>query len=174
MSYINTFSKLDPEVLFFALTGGFLPAIFWLWFWLKEDSERPEPKMMLIITFLGGMAAVILSIALEIYSKPYADKLGNYGTMIYVAIEEIVKFSFAFMIALKSRFDNEPIDPLIYMIATALGFAALENSIFITSSYLDEGVSASVSNGIQRFLGATLLHTAASGSIGLALGLSFY
>ena len=31
---------LDPKTLLYALLGGILPAVLWLWFWLKEDSKN--------------------------------------------------------------------------------------------------------------------------------------
>ncbi|TSD03009.1 MAG: hypothetical protein Greene071436_358 [Parcubacteria group bacterium Greene0714_36] len=44
---------------------AFLPPIFWLLFYLRED-RHPEPKRLLIATFLGGMASAGLAVVLEI------------------------------------------------------------------------------------------------------------
>ena len=35
--------NLTASILFFAIAGGFIPSLLWLWFWLKEDSN-PEPR----------------------------------------------------------------------------------------------------------------------------------
>ena len=32
----------DPKTLGLSFVGGILPALIWLWFWLKEDKENPE------------------------------------------------------------------------------------------------------------------------------------
>jgi RsiW-degrading membrane proteinase PrsW (M82 family) len=49
-------------VFFYGLLGGLLPALLWLWFFLKEDSKRPEPKWLILAAFLAGMLAVILAL----------------------------------------------------------------------------------------------------------------
>jgi RsiW-degrading membrane proteinase PrsW (M82 family) len=50
----------------FAVLGGVLPPLIWLWFWLKEDTRRPEPKALIGLAFLSG----ILAIAPVLFSKP--------------------------------------------------------------------------------------------------------
>jgi len=170
----NAFIGLGTNLSFFPLVGGFLPALFWLWFWLKEDRIKPEPRLMLIVTFIGGMGAVLTSIILQNYFYCSNPDGGRLMLTLYVVIEELSKFAFAYLIALHSQSDDEPIDPLIYMIATALGFAALENTLFITGILTQAPLAEGVITGILRFFGATLLHTVSSGAIGVALGLSFY
>ena len=47
-----------------AFFGGFLPSIVWLIFW-NEEKKKAEPKRALVLAFLGGMAAVFLSLLFE-------------------------------------------------------------------------------------------------------------
>ena len=69
---------------------------------------------------------------------------------------------------------DEPLDWPIYMITTALGFAALENALFLIKPLsIDAGI-VSLLTGQLRFLGATLLHSIASGIIGISIGLSLH
>ena len=35
----------DPKILGLAFVEGVIPSIFWLWFWLREDSKKEEPKV---------------------------------------------------------------------------------------------------------------------------------
>lgn len=56
----------ETNVLFFALLGGIVPALFWLWFWIREDRLRPEPKLALLSSFAGGILAVLISLFLEL------------------------------------------------------------------------------------------------------------
>ena len=174
MSYLDIFSHLNSLQIFYVLLGGFLPALFWFWFWLREDRVHPEPRLMLILSFLGGMAAVIVSLTLEIYAAEKVAHLGLLAVILYVSIEEISKLIFASLTALRAKSDDEALDPLIYMIATALGFAALENTLFIMTTFADEGAIQGVAVGIMRFFGSTLLHVVSSAAIGAALGFSFY
>ena len=120
----------DPKTIAIAVVGGLVPALIWLWFWLREDKEKPEPKGLLALTFIGGMAAVIFVLPLEKFANTH---IANQTTLLVVwsALEEIAKFAIVALIALKTPFANEPIDYPIYFITTALGFAALENTLFL-------------------------------------------
>ena len=46
----------------YALLAGILPSLIWLWFWLREDSERSEPRWLLTASFFGGVVAVLIAI----------------------------------------------------------------------------------------------------------------
>ncbi|HEY5383095.1 MAG TPA: PrsW family glutamic-type intramembrane protease, partial [Candidatus Paceibacterota bacterium] len=75
--------------------------------------------------------------------------------------------------SLRSYVFDEPLDAVIYMVTAALGFAAVENALFLFGS-LQQGALHGVVTGDLRFIGATLLHTLSSSLIGISLALSFY
>jgi len=109
-------------LLFYAFIGGILPALFWLWFWLREDKLHPEPRHRVILAFLGGMVAVAIVYPLE---KLILETVGhgapNVPTVIWWAvIEEITKFVVCYFVAIRTRDYSEPIDALEYLITTAL------------------------------------------------------
>lgn len=56
----------ETNVFIFALLGGIVPALFWLWFWIREDKLRPEPKSALLSAFIGGIIAVLMSLFFEL------------------------------------------------------------------------------------------------------------
>ena len=60
------------------------------------------------------------------------------------------------------------------MIVVALGFAALENALFIFNPLVSGEYLSSAMTGGFRFLGATLLHVLASGTVGVCLALTYY
>ncbi|HYC34695.1 MAG TPA: PrsW family glutamic-type intramembrane protease, partial [Candidatus Paceibacterota bacterium] len=125
-------------------------------------------------TFLLGMATVVVAIPFEHIANLF---LPNYslGTLFaWAAIEEIVKFGAAYMIALRTRFNCEPIDATIYLITAALGFAALENVLFLLGPLADGDFTQGIVTINMRFIGATLLHVVCSGVIGVFMGLAFY
>ncbi len=163
----------DPQVLLYALLGGILPAIFWLWFWLKEDSRRPEPTGLIMLSFIAGMFAVIIVYPIEKWAS-FIFEQETVLIVVWSAIEEIVKFGAIALVAFSSKFFDEPVDALVYMITVALGFAALENSLYLISPILDGEIITSILTGNMRYMGATLLHVVSSASIGIAMGLSFY
>ena len=163
----------DPQTLFYALAGGIVPALLWLWFWLKQDKKKPEPRGLIILSFIAGMIAVIIVFPLEKFVVNFIPE-GVALLIAWASIEEIIKYSAISLVALKSRHFDEPIDAVVYMITVALGFAALENSMFLIEPIQNGEMIVGFLTGNLRFIGATLLHVLASASIGIALGLSFY
>lgn len=88
-------------------------------------------------------------------------------------VEEFVKFyAIKLMILNNAEFD-EPIDAMIYMMAAALGFAAIENTLIVFQTHPD-GVAVTINTLILRFIGATLLHALASGLLGYFLAISWF
>ncbi len=164
---------MSPQILFFALAGGILPALLWLWFWLQEDSLHPEPRGMLIETFIAGMIMVPLVLPVEQFiQQKYAFSV-FLVVVLWSAVEELFKFIAAYVAGLRTQENDEPIDPVIYLITAALGFSAMENAFFLVTSLSNSGAMQSLITGNLRFIGATLLHVLSSGIIGLLLGLSF-
>ena len=157
----------------FAVILGLLPSFAWLIFFLKEDMH-PEPKKIIALVFIFGALSTALAIPLEIVSQ---NLLKNFGVSQYnfiyffvlAAIEEIMKFSAAFIVLSKwkKRFLDEPVDAMIYMITAAMGFAAAENIFVVLSNSFNGGGIGEVA-GIMtfRFIGATLLHALSSGVVG--------
>jgi len=164
----------DPRTLLFAVLGGAMPAIFWLWFWLKEeDVQNPEPKWLIALTFILGGLIVVLAISLEKYTL---NIISGHTTQVIVwaSIEELLKFFAVMAVIFGSRIIREPIDYPMYFIACALGFAAFENILYLLHPIEASGTVVGLLTGNLRFLGSTLLHAIASGMIGSALGLSFF
>ncbi len=171
--------SLDNAV--FALLGGGIPIIFWLWFWLKEDKKKPEPMFMLIASFVAGAISVIPSIFAEAAIKnlynSYLSALSFFSALLllsYAIVEELFKFVFVYFVALRQKYNDEPIDSMIYLITGALGFSALENTLFLLNPGYVSSMYDLLLTGNLRFVGATLLHTVASASIGVAMAFAFH
>jgi RsiW-degrading membrane proteinase PrsW (M82 family) len=163
----------DLSSIVAAMAGGLLPALAWLWFWLREDSAHPEPRRLITLAFLAGMASVIVVIPIEQYVAGFIiDNTLKFSA--WSAIEEITKFSAALVVVLWQKDNDEPIDAAIYMITVALGFAGAENALFLLSPISGGTVLQTIITGNLRFVGATLLHVISSATIGVALGVSFY
>lgn len=155
--------------------SGVIPALIWLWFWLKEDRLHPEPKSRLMVVFLLGMVSVFIVLPLEKLSfRIYFGAISSVTMLIWASIEEIFKYLGAYFGALRAKENDEPIDTVIYMITAALGFSALENALFLSNLINTGAFSESVITGNSRFIGAMVLHTASSAIVGVMMGLSFY
>jgi RsiW-degrading membrane proteinase PrsW (M82 family) len=181
---------------FLICLGGFLPALLWLWFWLREDKLHPEPRGMIMLTFFAGVLSILPVYIAEVYVQ---DKLMEPGikawliamqgvipifaglfafetirTILWASVEEIIKFMSTALSGLRSKVYDEPIDALVYLISGGLGFSAAENSFFLYKVLQDEGVLKSMTTGNMRFIGASLLHVLTAGIIGSCLAITFY
>ncbi len=159
--------------LFLAGLAGFIPAFIWLIFWLREDKKRPEPRKFIIFAFIAGMATVIVVLPLQGYAASLLSK-GFLLVLAWSAIEEIAKVLMAWIAVLHRSVVDEAIDFPIYMITVALGFAALENALFLFSPLSEGQFAETVLIGDLRFIGATLIHVLSSAIIGGAFAFSFY
>ncbi len=158
----------------FAAAGGILPALFWLWFWVQEDKLHPEPRGRLLATFLGGMAVVIIAYPFERMAYDYFGGVNSSTLLIWAAVEELLKYMVVGFIVLRCRDYDEPIDAMIYMVTAALGFAALENTIFILNPLLGGHAIQGLAAGNERFIGASLLHVVCSAILGFFIAREFY
>lgn len=163
---------MSPLILTIAFIGGLIPAIFWLWFWLREDKEKPEPFLLIVLAFIGGMMVVPLALPLQYLAQD--NYTGTNLILAWVIIEEVLKYAAALVIVLWHKAVDEPIDVIIYMLAIALGFSALENTLFMINPLTQGELMTTFVTNQFRFIGASLLHVLASGTIGVAIALVFY
>ncbi len=163
----------DPKILGLAFLGGIIPSLLWLWFWLKEDKKNPEPKGLLAIAFIMGMIAVFFVLHIQRFIQSNVSS-EDWHLPLWAATEEIMKYLAVLVILYKTHNADEPIDWPIYLITAALGFAALENALFLIKPLSLGENTVSLLTGQFRFLGSTLLHTVSSGILGIALGISLH
>jgi RsiW-degrading membrane proteinase PrsW (M82 family) len=162
------------ETFLYSLLGGILPALVWLFFWLREDRKNPEPDNLILKTFLLGMISVILVLPFQKSVEMLFPGLATLSIVIWASLEEIFKLGAGYFGGLRSAEENEPVDALIYMITSALGFVALENTLFIFGPLANNDISQGIITGNLRFIGASLLHVVSSGIIGFTLASFFY
>jgi RsiW-degrading membrane proteinase PrsW (M82 family) len=170
---------MDNNILI-NLAFAIAPGVIWLLFFLRKDN-LPEPSKQIIKVFLCG-AIVAIPIALvelcllnELTTLNLSSKVYYIikGLFVIGLTEEVFKYIAVRYSILNSSHIDEPIDIPLYMIIGALGFATAENTLFFCSQkflILSDPLILS----FTRFIGATLLHALASGTIGLFLVLAFH
>jgi RsiW-degrading membrane proteinase PrsW (M82 family) len=164
----------NPNTIPYAILGGAAPAVLWLWFWMyQEDRDDPEPIGLIIISFILGAILVLVAMWMEKFSLNFI-KDNTTQIVVWAGIEEVLKLIGASFIIFGNNIVRRPIDYPMYFIATALGFAALENVLYLIKPLSVNDSVVGMLTGNLRFLGSTLLHAIASSMIGSALGLSFY
>ncbi len=156
-----------------AAVGGAFPALAWLWFWLREDSKHPEPRQLIALAFFMGMLTVAITIPVQKAVELIITDT-TYKFIAWSFIEEILKFLVASAAILWRKDVDEPVDPVMYMITLALGFAAVENTLFLLSPLAGNTLLEAALTGNLRFIGATLLHVFTSAVVGLFIAMSFY
>ena len=115
------------------------PGLFWLWFFVRKNSYRPEPRRLLAVTFVLGMvstfpAAIIERLLLNESILEPGMSLGDIAVNMFFVVgpvEEFSKFMAVWLYAFRSRYFEEPMDGLVYSAAASLGFASLENFIYM-------------------------------------------
>jgi len=124
--------------LIFALT----PVFIWLFFYFKKD-DNPEPKKMILKVFILGMLAACFAAIFEnAVFKLIADKsllsviLESF--LLVALVEEFVKYLVVRLYVFSSPELDEPLDVMLYMVISALGFAFVENIVlFFTGEIID-------------------------------------
>ena len=165
----------DPISLISVLILAVSPSLIWLFFYLKEDPH-PEPRYWLFIIFLTGVALAPLVISLEMVLGKifnfFIDVSLESGLLIFIIaplVEETAKYGAVHLALNKNPVLDEPVDGMIYMIASALGFAAIEN-VFAIFSFVSVGApgyfNAAFNFISMRFISAVALHGLASGISG--------
>lgn len=165
----------------FAFLGGYIPTFVWVYFWTHEDCH-PEPRKLLVYAFLAGMAAIPMAVLMEMawaqtlvaYTGLRQDDpaLAPYLFTGWAFAEELMKFVLISWVIFWRREFDEPVDAMIYMMVGALGFAALENMLYLIPSFQETLATGVALTGI-RFAGASLLHALASGVVGFYLAHNF-
>ncbi len=163
----------DPLTFIIALVGGTLPSIIWLWYWIKEDDIKKPPLGLVALTFITGMLMVIPVVPLQKLMQVYFVKQPELVTA-WALCEELLKFAAFGIIALASRYCEEPIDYPVYCMTAALGFAAFENTMYLVRPVGLQDATVTLLTTNLRFLGSTLLHSVSTGFIGLMMGLAFF
>lgn len=167
-------------MIYLALILAFLPGFAWLVFYLREDPH-PEPKRLVVITFLSGAAFALFALAGQLFLK----KMGLVGdplelalqpvslwvfigaVFVFALLEELFKFAAAYVVVRNNPEFDEPIDAMIYMMVAALGFATLENlGVVLPIGGAPVVLSLVFETLALRFVGATLLHALTSSVVG--------
>lgn len=150
-------------------TLGFVAAgsLLWLEYWYVKDHRRPEPRSRLVLAFLAGMASA--GVALGLYAAAGAlgapanpgssrGAIAAYCFGVVGPVEEIAKFLVARAIVFRWKVFDERVDGFVYASAVALGFAAVENFLYLPHMMLTDQ--------IVRTLCAPLVHTLFAASWG--------
>lgn len=177
------------SILFFTLYLAFTPVIFILWFtYYKREKKKFSPGFLILLVVLGALAVLpagyleykasnILPAQLSqcIFSDCDPNKNNNIvqialGSFLVVAlIEETAKFIFLFLLVQKSKVINRIKDGVRYGALFGMGFAGLENGIYLFDAFYHQEFNQLFIIFSLRFLVSSIAHAIYGAAMGYFL-----
>lgn len=176
---------MDFKIVIYVIFG-ILPSLTWLSYYLRKDVH-PESNRNIMRVFLWGAMATAPVFFIQIGLTYLLEKAEPFlpsfiASLIFWFLiisftEEFFKYLVIRQKVIKSKEMDEPLDIMLYMIISALGFAALENILYLLSPPVSLSFGAVIGRTMAisflRFIGATFLHSLCSGLLGYFLAVSF-
>lgn len=130
-------------MIFWAL----LPTIVLLIYIYKKDTREKESKVLLFKCFLCGVLSAAPAVVVELAEDSLIFSHFTAGTLVYAFVEslvvaalseEVFKYIALLGMTWKSPEYNCRFDGIVYAVFTGLGFAAIENILYLVEgSFLD-------------------------------------
>ena len=125
-----------------------LPALILLGFiYMRDRKEKPPVKLMVLLLALGAGTIIPAAIAEFIGQLIVAQTDTDHQTMLLVLcflvigiVEELGKYLVTVCTTWKSREFQHSYDGVIYMVCASLGFAILENILYVASGGIGTGI----------------------------------
>ncbi|MBQ0028284.1 MAG: PrsW family intramembrane metalloprotease [Lachnospiraceae bacterium] len=127
-----------------------LPSIVLLIYIYRKDKKEKEPKKLLLKCFILGVLSSIPAMIMEIIIEEFIDGMAIPGSVLYAALdgflvaafsEELCKYLLLKKATWKSPFFNCHFDGIVYAVYVSLGFATLENIMYIADGGLSTAIT---------------------------------
>ena len=141
---------------FIILLTALLPIVILVYYIYHKDKKSPEPTGKLVKASFYGILSIPLSFWMSIplgligvYPTEATSILGSVSAAFFGAAipEEIAKFIMLWLLLRKNPYFDEKMDGIVYAVFVSLGFAALENIMYIFSNeeaYLSVGIARAI------------------------------
>lgn len=138
-----------------------------------RDKYEREPIRLLLFALLSGALTVIPVSFIELFLSKFTHTFSGLMAAAWNAFavaaftEELLKYTALYLLIWRSPEFNEKFDGIVYAVFVSLGFAGVENIMYVTSS--------GISTGIVRALTAVPAHAIFGITMGFYFGLAkFY
>jgi RsiW-degrading membrane proteinase PrsW (M82 family) len=131
------------------LALAILPVIVLAWYIYRKDKYEKEPLSMLVKAFLLG----ILAIPMDLIVVAGINMFIPGGSVFYSAFfeagipEEFCKWALFMLFIWRNKNFNEPFDGIVYACFISLGFACIENIMYVFSN---ETFAGAIHTGMLR------------------------
>lgn len=138
------------------LLTALLPVGILAFYIYRKDKNSPEPTSQLLKAFFYGMLSIPVSLCISVplgmfgfYPAHPETIWGSISTAFFAAAvpEEIAKFVMLWLFLRKNTYFDEKMDGIVYAVCISLGFAAVENILYLFSnaeSFLAVGMSRAI------------------------------
>jgi RsiW-degrading membrane proteinase PrsW (M82 family) len=122
----------------FLLALSFAPGVaIAIYIYLKDKHEREPLGLLLTSFFYGGLSAIVtlvISLPIDyIVTVNEVNVVHQFGNAFFkvALVEEFSKFIFIRLILYYNKNFNEPFDGIVYACMVGMGFATLENILYV-------------------------------------------
>lgn len=152
---------------FYLVLAAMAPVVVLMWYIYRKDSVQPEPTSWLIRAFLYGVissfVAIQLTSGLQLLTgwvfdlnQPMSVLRAFFNAFVWAAVpEEAAKLLMLWFVLRSNPYFDERMDGIVYAVCVGLGFAAVENVMYLYSGLAD---GSWMSIGISRALFAVPGH----------------
>ncbi len=133
--------------MFLLLALGLLPGLVLLYFILFMDRNEKEPMGLVITVTLLGALSVVPAALIELgLGSIHTSQFGNIPNALLTAffkvswVEELCKLGVVLLVAWRNKNFNEENDGIVYVGSSTLGFAMLENVLYVFQFGLTVGI----------------------------------
>ena len=151
--YYKHHTEMDTITI---LSTALLPIAILVYYIYHKDKKSPEPTGQLIKAFFFGILSIPLSLCMSTpleligaFPEEATTIWGGISTAFFGAAipEEIAKFIMLWLVLRRNPHFDEKMDGIVYAVCVSLGFAALENVMYLFSyadTYLSVGISRAI------------------------------
>lgn len=141
--------------MIYILIAALAPVAMLLYYIYRKDEFQKEPVKEVLKAFGLGVASVFVSLmisgplgAFGLYPEEQETIWDGIAISFFGAAipEEIAKFLMFWLLVKRNRYFDEHMDGIVYAAAVSLGFAGLENIMYLISS--DDWVSTGIARAL--------------------------
>jgi protease PrsW len=154
----------------FSFSLAVIPAVLLLRYFYKQDNLKKEPKKLIVNTFLLGIIVTVPVIIIEFilmqFNNLFAAKSISFfafkAFVVAAFTEELLKLIIVYFYAFRKKAFDEVMDGIVYTVTASLGFACLENILYV--------MGGGMYTAVVRAFTAIPLHALAAGIMGYYVG----
>ncbi|MCI0337153.1 MAG: PrsW family glutamic-type intramembrane protease [Acidobacteria bacterium] len=129
------------QIIFIPLLSLF-PCVLWLWYFSSRSLYKRPAVRVLGVTFLLGALATIPALFFNLIGQDIFHSLfgstqsSHILVLLFIVgpVEELIKLLVVYFYAYRMQEFDEPLDGVIYSATAALGFASVENIVYLAQN----------------------------------------